>query len=329
MKRLKGVLRRLYLPIWTARYLLRACRDIRRIPNDALVMIGGGGVLMNNNYHFPLAIFLRTLIARICSRSIGFVGVSLGGHLNWMCRLLIKRSLLSADFVYVRDEITLSYLRETLKFPSAQIGPDCAFLGQPPAPTSIPASSTDSVPPEAELSVAINVMENSTGLSAMKFALYRQFISQLVVQNASRVKFIFFTTGWPADHGVAKDLAERLRESTNGAVKIEVAHVTNVNSLNLVLLHADLVIASRLHSAILSIKLELPPLCLNVSRKNSGFMNSIGLDDLVLDFTSPPPSLDALQSMAEANRGKIAEIVRRQRELGACMLNAVLSCEKQ
>jgi polysaccharide pyruvyl transferase WcaK-like protein len=319
---LKKLVRPVYLPVWIGRYSTKAWQDSRKIPDDAIVMIGGGGILMNNDLHFPFAIFIRTFISRMCAHPVAFVGISLGGRLNWMCRMLIRYSLLKASHVYVRDGATLKYLHDVLQVHSAKIGPDCAFLGAPAGrsgQTSLDYSRRNMRP-----CVAINVMENSAGLSSHEFRQYRQFIKSLVTQNAHLARFVFFTTGWPADHAVAIELAAELERDGNGTTIVDIAPIDGIDSLNEVLLNADTVIASRLHSAILTIKLGLPPLCLNVTGKNSGFMRSIGLSDLILDYATPAPVLETLQRIIESRKSVTKAIATTQRQMGDLMLDDVL-----
>ena len=106
-----------------------------------------------------------------------------------------------------------------------------------------------------------------------------------------------FTTGEGADELVANDVYIRLNSS-----KVFVERPQNLDDMISIYNKADVVISTRLHSAILALNCDVPVLAVNWDSKVAGFFSSVGLSDNLIDIDDCEDTVNKLEGVSLFDR---------------------------
>lgn len=96
------------------------------VDNEFDFAVIGGGQLLLNNAHFPLALFLWTHLLKRKKKDIYLFAVGCGDSFSQLNKYLISRSLKYVKGIYVRDESSRLKLKVDFGFDSEVI-PDVAY----------------------------------------------------------------------------------------------------------------------------------------------------------------------------------------------------------
>ena len=108
---------------WTIKHYKRVNSYINRDIDFAII---GGGQLILSNPHFPIAMYLWTLLLKKQSKGIYFFAVGSGERFSSFDHYLIKKSLSRADSIFVRDRVSQEKIKEEFGVNSIVI-PDVAY----------------------------------------------------------------------------------------------------------------------------------------------------------------------------------------------------------
>lgn len=278
---------------------LRALRQRRRIGTllapleraDA-ILVGGGQLLADRNLHFPQSLATIAWAARRLGKPLWCLGC--GTEAEWSPRgeSMIRGFLQACAVLAVRDDETAARLGRALGRPVPVIGDFCLTV----PPFWAPAGHA----------VAFNVQQLPPPWSASQqryeaacAALARRLARAAGSAPALRV----FTTGTPEDVAAARRLHASLRE--HGA---ELVLPASLDELYAVLDSSALVVASRLHAAVLALARGRAVLGFTPQPKLQRFLATLGL---AADGFGPGAADALLRRLARDGAGAIA---RAQRE---------------
>jgi colanic acid/amylovoran biosynthesis protein len=124
-------------------------------------------------------------------------------------------------------------------------------------------------------------------------SIYRQWHGSVLVFAQARGPGAF-----EDDSAISNKLAKRLKEiiPSDRVVQIDVARAVSPFRLIHLLSHADLLIATRFHSAIFAFLAGVPAISIAYQPKSTGIMNSLGLDRYSLDISALNP--DTISELA-------------------------------
>lgn len=268
------VLRKLYLPIWAIKKFKHAERLSKSLSPHDIVIIGGGGVLMNNNYHFPIS--LASWAFHLTRKSVPFhvIGVSSSGNLSYFAKRMITYCLRRAKTLYARDVITQSeiiqYTRRVV-----EICPDMAF-GLPPPRIA-----------NATREIAINVTSKNHNFSNESFKEYISNIIKLIHNQEPGTKIGIFTTGEPSDQAQANEIYAAVKNTENIDVHLE-DRPNSTSEIIEIISKYKLIICSRLHSAILSLICERPTKIVAYDKKALGLFKTLNLNENIIKIPDIP-----------------------------------------
>jgi polysaccharide pyruvyl transferase WcaK-like protein len=226
------------------------------------------GGLRDGLYLWRMLYPLRAALA--ARRPLWMLGVSVGPLHAKLARALVARIMRRCRGVYVREEISLATCRDTLKV-TAELIPDIAFLFDP---------ESSGAPRDG--AIGFTVREYDFPEAANPLEARRRYRSGVVgaIDEVLRRKpglRVVFVPQVLDDIATGAALRAQLKQP-------ELAQVldTNLSPDELMTIYGslDLVVATRLHSVILSVDAGTPPLHLVYEKeKGVGIMRRLGLEE--------------------------------------------------
>lgn len=274
----------LTLPLLRAAPLARSLRAV----NEADLIISSGGTYLVDHYDFsPRALELE--IANSLNKPLVLWTQSMGPFESKLAEISIRRILSVSDQVYVRDGRSLSSLervREREAIPARMadsVVPDSVFgLELLPRQTSALDSS-----PSALISVRMwGSGVDTPNLSYENYSTMLTSGADHLLSKSWRVTAVSTCQGVPNyahDDSVAASHIFR-----NTKVSIDSTFHSPYDLLDLQC-QADLVIATRMHFAILSLLSKTPVVAIAYEFKTLELFRSLGLEDFVLPIEHSSP----------------------------------------
>ena len=248
-----------------------------KIKSSDYVIFGGGSLLINN-FTFPLNLFFISSLCHLYNKNYAVAGVSTRAIKNRFIRMLIKKFIKGADFVYVRDHHSKVLCKEQFLV-NADYAPDFALC----------LEKEDTVFLD-RYRILINVMGLqshgffSTQENVDNYILFLKGLVASLLGDSVNYSFSFFTTGEESD----RLLINKLRENLNKEFGM-VFDVFIPNSLSELLEFyktGDIVIATRLHSAIIGLATGHRVVCFNWDSKVEGFFDSLSMGNSLVNLFS-------------------------------------------
>lgn len=251
-----------YHAAWTIRYIFRLLLSLKKVRRASLAIVGGGGILMNNNYQFPTALFINSVIFRLFKIPYCLTGVSFSGELNFISKLMFSYFFHGACHVDVRDPGSKKRMLVDFELEVEQ-GADYAFC------------NSVNFKAKKEYDLMLNIS------SAVKNTLeYRCGVFKLL-EKVKDKRILVLTTGDPGDEKLAKSLI-----SDAGLGGIEFVAAKQFSDVIRCAKMSRRVIATRLHAGILSLLSGVPTSVINIGDKQVDFFVGIGLEGNVIDISS-------------------------------------------
>jgi polysaccharide pyruvyl transferase WcaK-like protein len=279
----------------------RSYRHVRRF--DLLLVAGSNQILDNfgGPWEFPYVNLKWSILARLAGCRVAWVSVGAGPLESRLGRWFVRASLSLAHYVSVRDEGSRRLLVEIGVRRPIQVFPDLAHgvdyrPARPAGPPRAPGRPT----------VAINAMPvyDRRYWHEWSEERSRRYVAELAAVAAALVKDghgVFFLATHPMDALVADDVVAMI-EAEHGQPPWDgdlVRCPGTVSELLHELEAADLVIATRFHGAVLSLRVERPVLAICYYRKTR---------ELVSEFE---PGADFAVALDELRSKDLLERVRR------------------
>lgn len=248
---------------------------LKEFRNTDLIIVGGGSLLINNSYSFPISLFLIKILSTILKKNYYVIGCSASENINYVSKQMLFSFLMSAKGIYLRDNISVGFLRKLYHLESVHSA-DLALL--------IDANHLKNVR-DSKL-FAINVIGFSEH-AVLKNKIFQNNYNNLIVSLIEQIqkdgnKVILFTTGEEIDYLNAKNII------INNKLDVEIYHPSSVQKLLAFLSKCSGVISTRLHSAILAFVSETSTVSISWDKKIDGFFQSNDIYEDCFSSTSSP-----------------------------------------
>lgn len=283
---------RVFLRQSLARKLNRLFGDLPRNILSIFTMIGtlkgtrwlivpGTGIFddfQESAFGWPFVVFRWSLIARLTGAKVAFISVGAGPLNHALSRWFTRIAIRMAAYRTYRDEYSRDFLKTLgVNVKEDLVFPDIAFNLSPPAD---PRPKT--APPKV---VGVGVM-NYRGWSRNApdaDLIYNTYLDKLVrfiawlTDNGHQVRLL---TGDVGDKRAISDLLERLG-ALNKDTKLNSDNITleltdDLHGLMRQIANTDLVVASRYHNVVCSLKLNRPVISLGYNSKNDYLLSEFG-----------------------------------------------------
>ena len=243
----------------------------RRMLRDYdLVVFGGGALLQDVNWSFPLALVHLSRAARAVGCPYVCVGVSSGSHFSHLGKRWLREFLDDCRYIALRDDAS----RESL----GRIG---SYDADTYVDSALLLASVRTVDPGPRgRALGINVIGETLHLR-LGPAAHRQYLADLA--GFVREEVILFTTGQDADHDAALQLAASAEIKESG-VRVRVAPPpATLQELCTTIAGLDVVISSRLHAGILAKSFGCALIAIGWDNKVRGFCDMLGISANYVD----------------------------------------------
>lgn len=257
--------------------------------SDLVVSCGGGNFYAHHSASPSLFWALITVAfaiglgkkAIMLPQSIGPIE---GGIQRRMARAVISRTRL----IMVREPISLDFVQNTLKIKKTKsmVLPDLAF-GLSEAPVSPDGETSNS---QEALSVGFTIINRAEQNDQFdRQSVYEDAITSTAIKLAYEYKahiYLFVQCLGPSpdqdDRRITERIYRRIREHTE-RVSIS-ASFDDARDIRSALKQMDIVVATRMHTAIFALINETPLVLIGYQPKSRGLMNSLGLSDYYCDI---------------------------------------------
>ncbi|EJL6394805.1 polysaccharide pyruvyl transferase family protein [Vibrio navarrensis] len=256
-------------------FLFSICRIpllIKAISKSDKVVIGGGSLLINNKLTFPISLAIITLICRIQKKEFIFLGISSRRENSKFANFLLRNTIKYSSEIYCRDIKSISVLDECYNVSSSWI-PDLALNIERKTGLALTGNS-----------IAINIMgRQAHGFfsSSANLDKYRRWLEHLIQDSLSLgYKVNLFTTGESSDNLLMVSIVNFF-----GNEKVTGNSFDSLDKLIKFVDKFDIVVGTRLHSAIIPLARGSKVACFNWDSKVSGFFKTIGNENSLLNDT--------------------------------------------
>jgi polysaccharide pyruvyl transferase WcaK-like protein len=297
--------------------LVRAYRQLTGL--DVLIISGGGQLddLWGGPWKHPYALYKFTLLARLQQIAVMIVSVGCEQITTAPGRFFVKGTLERAVYRSYRDQRSKQELARLGldASPLSRVYPDLAHsldIGGP-----LPAKDFD---PQAPV-VGLNLVSYfDPQLWPVKdAAVYQAYLAKMVsfMQWLIRANYriILIRSDIGLDMKAIADALAMLRQTglRLPANQIVEANINTVPDLMEALSRVDFVVASRLHTVLLSMRVGKPIVALSFQSKIENLMQDAGLSDYCLPISSfTPEALEQTFSAMQAQRAALAEQIARR-----------------
>lgn len=262
--------------------------------SDLVIAVPGNQMFSSSRKPWPLPTSIYPLwLAKVFHRKVIILPQSIGPFRTSFEKSLVASVYNKADKVFIRDEISLE-LAKSMKISDSkpEIFPDLAF--------SYPSEKKQEAisllekhgwkPGQKNIGLTVIAPMPSYLNSQMMTEYYQTLSTAIGDMVESGLHFYIFNqvTGPSKDEndGLASD---HLIQSFHGPVSNHIHQINDILSPSLLKASyglMDAFIASRLHSGIFSISMNIPTLFIGYLHKTKGILGPLGLEHLFLDINS-------------------------------------------
>lgn len=262
--------------------VLRGVRQHCRMPSllhslsrVQAIAVGGGALLSDANLHFPQSLAVLAGSAKLLNKPVFCLGCSAEGEWSEQGERKIRRFLAACAMIAVRDDVTAERILGVLHRPVPVFGDFCLTEA---------GLSAEKFRKRAPDGIAINVCRVPAPWDAAQeryehtlVAMANRFLHEGAGSEPRTVRI--FTTGTPDDVLPAQRVFSRL---AGGRVELHVPR--SLEQLSGVLQASTLVLASRLHGAVLALAENVPIVGFSPAPKLKNFLSTMGLEQYSFSF---------------------------------------------
>ncbi len=326
LKAMKAVIS---LPIETFRELSFLLSSRRTINSFDFLIISGGGQLTEKNgpWGFPYTIFKWVVLARSAGISCVFLNVGAGPLSQPLSKFFVRRALLAADYVSLRDQESQALIREIGFTGESRVFPDSAY-GLEAVTTEDRARETGCQPIVGFSPMPYPDPDASGHLTEKDQIVYETFIRKLA-SFASRLvsrshSLALFGTDFGVDPPAIEDLQRALLKY-HGISSRQCCvdrPVKSVRDLLAAMSAMDYVVTCRFHGVVFAHLLNKPVLAIAHHPKVAELMADLELSNYCVDIRDFDASLlaEKFASMvinAEEIKNRMAvSLTRNRQQLG-------------
>jgi polysaccharide pyruvyl transferase WcaK-like protein len=297
--------------------MVRAYRHLSSL--DVLIVSGGGQLddLWGGPWKHPYALYKFTLLARLQKIAVMIVSVGYEQVTTFPGKFFVKGAIDRASYRSYRDQRSKQEL--------ARLGLDTSAIScvYPDLAHSLEIGGTRTVKdfdPEARV-VGLNIVSyhDPKFWPVKDPAIYQTYLAKIVsfmqwlIRENYRIVLIRSDIG--LDMSAIADALAMLKQTGQPipAGQMIEADINTVEDLIETLSGVDFVVASRLHTVLLSMRVSKPVLALSFQSKIDSLMQDAGLADYCLPISSfTPEALVQTFSTLQAQRAVLAEQIARR-----------------
>jgi len=306
---------------------------------DALARYAGADVIVasGGTHLVPHARLASHLVHLLVCTALGKPFVlftqSMGPFEGRLTKIILRSALRRATLILLRDDLSRRHL-QALGVPpdNAAVAPDAAFA-LAPANISHPAPVRNA----DHLKVAISLRDWEHRESAATEGMDKYLdavaglVRTLVCARKAHVTFLSTCQGaneyWSDDSAVADQVTRRLSPDILRHVEVDRMHRRPENMIRR-LKDFDVVVATRMHAAILALCAGRPVLAIAYEFKSRELFRRLGLGDLVVDIEEATAerltaALDRLLAARSAIVEKVAKSAAAERQAALAVGNLV------
>ena len=276
LQRVRGKLGRIYQSkigwLWN---IASCCRSL-----DVLIISGSGQLddFWGGPWKHPLSMFVWSLLARLSGKKVIVFGIGWDDLSTRIGKLFAFNAMRLAHYRVFRDSGTLEKLAAAGVTIKNNVCPDPAF--------GLPTPAVERVTNDP-LIVMVCPINSRAWLEKPdeSYALYLQTLTNCCEQLLRDGYVIRLASSQTyMDLPLAQEMAETLRQRTGKTERIQIFEAQTVAYFQEVARGADVVVASRLHSLILSAVAETPLVAISYGRKVTHMMADLGMSDFCLEL---------------------------------------------
>lgn len=302
------------------RKLANLVRAYRRLRGCDLLIVPGTGALDDfgtGPTGLPLALFTWCLAARLRGAKVAFVSIGAGPIEHPLSRWLMRWAVALACYRSYRDQLSKDFVEGIgVRTEGDEVYPDLAFL------LDLPANAR---PPSGTRDVGLGTMtyqgwHNDPGRGAASYAEYLRRMTEFALWLLDRGHRIRLLMGDNSDQRAIDDLQSLLTESRPGlsSEQVRASHCRTLHDLMAQIAETDIVVATRFHSVVCSLKLGRPMVSIGYAKKNDVLMEDAGLGGFcqaveTLDVDLLERQFTELAAAADLWRDRLAPVQERYR----------------
>jgi polysaccharide pyruvyl transferase WcaK-like protein len=248
-----------------------------KVKDCKFIVVGGGALLENVSFHFTISMLSLLILKRWAKKDFYCLGCSSSSKYDWFSGYITKKFLKSAKLVAVRDENTAQILFENFGKQFPIFGDFALDLNH----IYHRKQANLKINHKNEVRIAINLMRYIGEYKGRQETYKRHFsemIEHLLYDQRVEKKFVIslFTTGDDGDYELVKKIAKKFG--------LQTFNPKSLGALNEIYENHDVVVASRLHAAILAFSAGSIVIGIGLQSKKRGFFKNIGLESYCIDF---------------------------------------------
>ena len=286
-----------------------------------LLIVSGGGQIddyWGGAWEHPFSLFRWTVVAKLRGCKVLFVSVGGWELRSKLSRFMMRKSLGLADYRSYRDEATRDFVESIGVRPPHHVFPDLAFA------YPVPADDTCVRGDRNRLVIGLSPIAAETWTTADD-PEYVQYLDRLAafascaVENGHDVRI--FASQVRMDTPVATALTDRVKDflPTDLSQRVRYVSVSSVQDFVSAAQGTDVVVASRLHSVLLSLVAARPVIAVSYHRKV----------DLLMEQFELMPYCVSLQSLGDgALETCLNELVRHRAEVTDGIQGHLAACRR-
>lgn len=269
-------------------------RSIHVLRGTDLFIIAGSNQIMDSFggvWGFPYTVFKWTVLARLLGARVAFLSVGANPLAAAASRGMYRLALRSAHYISVRDCGSQTIVRSLVPDLVSKVTPDLAF--------SLNAFTNHSQPillqsPPQSGTIGINLMpifdpRYWPEANPEKYCRYVDAHAGLIRHLLQEGRRVVLFGSQPADEWVADDIINQLDGCDITDASVTSLKIRTVRELIEVILMCDLVVATRFHGILLSLRCGKPVIGINYYKKNYELLEPFGLSR----FSVEPDNLEA------------------------------------
>jgi len=296
---------------------------VKEIANADLVISAPGGFLgVGNSLTGLLSEMFRILLSKILMKKPTIIyAQSLYPVSNRLARLMTRYVLNKLDIIILREEISKHILANMGVRRRVLVTADASFSLNPPP---VDAKTVSLETPERKLDkpfVGVTVWGGYLE-SRKTMKKHQNYVKELakgidnLVRQLNATVFILPQTLIPQDIAAMRSVYELVKNKS--AIRLVLEDYSPQDLMDITK-RMDLFVATRLHSAIFALVVNVPTVVVAYEHKALGVMNMMSLGDWVLDIDD----LNAEQFIAKANslwrqRFSVKQVIMKQVEFMRC-----------
>lgn len=255
----------------TLREVRQQCRMLRLLPRLSRVQaiaVGGGALLSDALLHFPQSLAVLAESARLLNKPMLCLGCSSEGSWSAEGERRIAQFLAACAGIAVRDEATAERVATLLCRPVPVFGDFCLTEAHV-------RYGMHWATPRYDVAINVARIPDPWGAAQAQYedalvAIFGHLARGFAGQNAPTIRI--FTTGLPSDEPPAKRVFTRLSGN-----RVELNFPRSLEELSAILRTSVLVIASRLHGAVLGLAEGAPVVGFSPAPKLANYFSTMGI----------------------------------------------------